>query len=267
MSVSFKLPVFEGPLDLLLHLIEKNQVDIYEIPIVEITRQYLEYVQALAESDLDDISEFVIMAATLLSIKSRMLLPAEEEEEEEAEDPRAELVERLLQYKMMKQLSGELREQSENAGDHYYRREDLPAEVAHYVPPVDTQELLADVTLERLKDIFRFVSRRQADRFSEDHRKYGRIVKEKVRIVDVIAAVMRDVSSPEGITFRQLLMKQPDKMALITAFLAVLELMKNGSVRLEEMGDFNGPEGSASCDYKLIRVEEGERDGTDQSGN
>ena len=79
MSVSFKLPVFEGPLDLLLHLIEKNQVDIYEIPIVEITRQYLEYVQALAESDLDDISEFVIMAATLLSIKSRMLLPAEED--------------------------------------------------------------------------------------------------------------------------------------------------------------------------------------------
>ena len=98
--MNVKLQVFEGPLDLLLHLIDKNKVDIYDIPIVEITDQYMEYVRAMDNSDLDVMSEFLLMATTLLDIKSRMLLPREEKEEdgEEAEDPRAELVQQLLEY-------------------------------------------------------------------------------------------------------------------------------------------------------------------------
>ena len=94
--MTVKLQVFEGPLDLLLHLLEKNKVNIYDIPIVEITRQYMEYIREMQRHDLNVVSEFLVMAATLLDIKSKMLLPKQETEEEE-EDPRAELVQQLLE--------------------------------------------------------------------------------------------------------------------------------------------------------------------------
>ena len=96
MELTVKLQVFEGPLDLLLHLLEKNKVNIYDIPIVEITKQYLEYIAQMQRDDLNVMSEFLVMAATLIDIKSRMLLPKQESEEEEQEDPRAELVQQLL---------------------------------------------------------------------------------------------------------------------------------------------------------------------------
>lgn len=109
MVLSYKLDNFEGPLDLLLHLIEKNKVSIYDIPIVLITEQYLDYVSRMEQEDLDVVSDFLVMAATLIDIKSRMLLPARDEQEEE-EDPRAELARRLLEYKMYKYMARELME-------------------------------------------------------------------------------------------------------------------------------------------------------------
>lgn len=101
MGIPVKLQVFEGPLDLLLHLIEKNKIDIYDIPIVEITSQYMEYIRQMEREDLNVMSEFLVMAATLLDIKCRMLLPKEINEEGEEEDPRAELVEQLLQLSLI----------------------------------------------------------------------------------------------------------------------------------------------------------------------
>ena len=98
MELTVKLEAFEGPLDLLLHLLEKNKVNIYDIPIVEITNQYLEYIREMQRQDLNIMSEFLVMAATLIAIKSKMLLPKEVTEEEEEEDPRAELVQQLLEY-------------------------------------------------------------------------------------------------------------------------------------------------------------------------
>ena len=115
MAIPVKLPVFEGPLDLLLHLIDKNKIDIYDIPIVEITDQYLEYIHQMEREDLDIMSEFMVMAATLLDIKCRMLLPKEVNEEGEEEDPRAELVQQLLEYKMYKYMSYELRDRMNEA--------------------------------------------------------------------------------------------------------------------------------------------------------
>ena len=103
MELAVKLKVFEGPLDLLLHLIEKDKLDIYDIPIAEITDQYMEYMAVMDMADLDLASEFLVMAATLLDIKSRMLLPVDEEEEEEVRDPREELTRRLLEYKMFRE--------------------------------------------------------------------------------------------------------------------------------------------------------------------
>ena len=116
MAITVKLQAFEGPLDLLLHLIDKNKVDIYDIPIVEITEQYLDYIRQMEQSDMNIMSEFLVMAATLLDIKCRMLLPKEVNEEGEEEDPRAELVEKLLEYKMYKYMSYELKDRQIDAG-------------------------------------------------------------------------------------------------------------------------------------------------------
>ena len=121
-GISYKLETFEGPLDLLLHLIEKNKIQIYDIPIAEITEQYLEYVSQMQKQDLNIVSEFLVMAATLLNIKARMLLPQSEEKEEMNEDdPRAELVARLLEYKMYKFVAEELGDREEEAEKCFIR--------------------------------------------------------------------------------------------------------------------------------------------------
>ena len=121
MGIPVKLEAFEGPLDLLLHLIDKNKVNIYDIPIIEITRQYMEYIREMKNRDLNVMSEFLVMAATLLDIKSRMLLPKEKDEEGVEEDPRQELVEKLLEYKLYKYMSYELRERQQDASLNMYR--------------------------------------------------------------------------------------------------------------------------------------------------
>ena len=136
MALQVKLEAFEGPLDLLLHLIEKNKVDIYDIPIVEITAQYLEYIQAMETDDMKIMSEFLVMAATLVKIKSKMLLPRDETKEEE-EDPRQELVERLLEYKMYKYMSLDLKDRQLDAGKVVYKEPTIPEEIANYKEKVD----------------------------------------------------------------------------------------------------------------------------------
>ena len=132
MGIPVKLEVFEGPLDLLLHLIEKNKIDIYDIPIVEITDQYMEYIHAMEREDLGVMSEFMVMAATLLDIKCKMLLPKEVNDEGEEEDPRAELVEKLLEYKMYKFMSYELKDKMDDAANVFFKEPTLPDEVLQY---------------------------------------------------------------------------------------------------------------------------------------
>ena len=131
-GIPVKLQVFEGPLDLLLHLIEKNKIDIYDIPIAQITDQYMEYIRDMQEQDLNVMSEFMVMAATLLDIKCRMLLPREVKEDGEEEDPREELVRQLLEYKMYKYMSYELRDRMADASRCVYRKNSMPREVLEY---------------------------------------------------------------------------------------------------------------------------------------
>ena len=158
MAISVKLEAFEGPLDLLLHLIEKNKIDIYDIPIVEITEQYLDYIKQMDHQDMNITSEFLVMAATLIDIKCRMLLPKEVNEEGEEEDPRAELVQKLLEYKMCKYMSMELRDRQVDAAKSLYREQALPKEVAAYQPPLDYEELIGDLNLNKLHEIFKEVT-------------------------------------------------------------------------------------------------------------
>ena len=150
MAIPVKLEVFEGPLDLLLHLIDKNKIDIYDIPIVEITEQYLEYIRAMQTEDMNVMSEFLLMAATLLDIKCKMLLPKEVNEDGEEEDPRAELVQRLLEYKMYKFMSFELRDKQVDAGRYLFREQKLPKEVESYRQPIDYEQLIGEMNLQKL---------------------------------------------------------------------------------------------------------------------
>ena len=159
MAIEVKLEVFEGPLDLLLHLIEKNKVDIYDIPIVTITEQYLEYIRKMETEDMNIMSEFLLMAATLLDIKCKMLLPKEVNEEGEEEDPRAELVQKLLEYKMYKFMSYELKDMHMGAERFIYKHETLPEEVKMYQPPIDYDYLIGEINLQSLHRIFRVLLR------------------------------------------------------------------------------------------------------------
>ena len=157
MELTVKLETFEGPLDLLLHLLEKNKVNIYDIPIVEITNQYMEYIHEMERQDLDIMSEFMVMAATLIDIKAKMLLPKKAKEEEEETDPRTELVQQLLEYKLYKSISYELKDRQLDADRVMYKVPTIPEEVSEYVPPLNMDELLEGLTLKKLNTIFESV--------------------------------------------------------------------------------------------------------------
>ena len=234
MEISYKLDNFEGPLDLLLHLIEKNKVSIYDIPIVLITEQYLEYVSHMEARDLDVVSEFLVMAATLIDIKSRMLLPVEVNEEGEEEDPRAELVARLLEYKQYKCMAAELWEMEQGAELRFYRGPSIPGEVARYQPPVDLDQLLDGLTLAKLQGIFDGVMRRRADKLDPIRSKFGTIKREPVSLEQKIKSVMEYARRHRKFSFRQLLEHQADRLELVVTFLSVLELMKMGKIHLTQ---------------------------------
>lgn len=232
MELAVKLKVFEGPLDLLLHLIEKDKLDIYDIPIAEITDQYMDYIASMDLADLDLASEFLVMAATLLDIKSRMLLPVDEEEEE-AQDPREELTKRLLEYKMFKEISVTLQEREQSAGFVFYRQEDIPEEVSRYRPPVDLDQLLAGVSLIRLNEIFQMVIKKQEEKVDPVRSKFGRIEKEPVRVEDKITGILSLCREKKQFSFVSLFPEEgAERFEVVVTFLAVLELMKVGAVRL-----------------------------------
>ena len=235
MELTVKLQVFEGPLDLLLHLLDKNKVNIYDIPIVEITNQYMEYIREMKRQDLNVMSEFLVMAATLIDIKSRMLLPKQEAEgEEEIEDPRAELVAQLLEYKMYKCMAYELKDRQMDAGRVMFKEPTIPAAVAAYEEPVDLNELVKDVTLTKLNNIFKSIMKKQEDKIDPVRSKFGKIEKEEVSLNDKMAYLEQYAMRHPSFSFRSLLEAQSSKMEIIVTFLAVLELMKTSKITITQ---------------------------------
>ncbi len=234
MSLEFKLQVFEGPLDLLLHLINKNKVSIYDIPIVEITSQYMDYLRQMQEADLNIMSEFMFMAATLLDIKSKMLLPAQETEDEEEEDPRAELVQQLLEYKLYKCMAYNLKDRQMDASKIFYKEATIPEEVEKYQAPIDTSELMNDLTLNQLNDIFKSVIKRQKNRIDPVRSKFGSIKKEEISLEDKMVYLQEYAASHKHFSFRQMLEKSHSKLEVIVTFLAILEMMKAGNIIISQ---------------------------------
>jgi len=211
-----KVDVFEGPLDLLLHLIKQNQLDIYDIPIALVTEQYLEYIRIMKALDLTVAGEFLVMAATLMYIKSRMLLPAQSEEvEEEGEDPRAELIQRLVEYKRFKEAAIHLSHQALLGVDVFIR----PAEEIE----VDTGEIAAD--LFHLIDALRALLER------EEVKDFHEVTLELVTLRERMRELYeRFQGTKEAVSFFSLFTGS-SREELIVTFLALLELVKSGMLR------------------------------------
>lgn len=233
-SIDVKLTAFEGPLDLLLFLIEKNKVNIYDIPIVTITEQYLEYVNQMEQNDMDVMSEFLVMAATLIRIKAKMLIPSQEKESDEEEDPREELVRRLLEYKMYKYAAYELRDMQLDAGRAVYKKPTIPEEIKQYKEEIDPALLVDGMTLAKLNEIFKSVMRKQIDKVDPIRSKFGTIEKEEVNIEDKMREIRATVRGLRGISFRTLLDMQASKTNIIVTFMSVLELMKVGAITIRQ---------------------------------
>lgn len=235
MAIEVKLNTFEGPLDLLLHLIEKNKVDIYDIPISQITEQYLEYVKAMEEEDLDVMSEFLVMAANLLKIKTKMLLPKLEEEEDE-DDPREELVRRLIEYKIYKYASMQLKDREYEAAKVFFKQKRLPEEVLMYREEVNPKDVIGDLTLLELQKVFQFVMRKRVDKLDPIRSKFGEIKREEISLEDKLVEVENLIFQKRQLIFRELLEGQESKEMVVVTFLSILELIKVGKVNVIQEG-------------------------------
>jgi segregation and condensation protein A len=226
-----KLPVFEGPLDLLLFLIRKNELDIYDIPIDQVTRQYLEVIYAMKELSLDVAGEFFVMAATLMEIKSRMLLPKHQQavDPDAAEDdldPRWELVHQLLQYKKFKEAAGHLDQMSLDAQNRLARPESAFAPAS--------ERPLKHVDRIDLWNSFNLVLRRLAEKLV-----VGEIHAEQVTVADQMEYVLDRIKTQKAFVFSQLFTERVSLRRLVATFLAVLELTRLRKLQLEQTETFS----------------------------
>ncbi|HHV17864.1 MAG TPA: segregation/condensation protein A [Thermoanaerobacterales bacterium] len=223
MALNVKIDAFEGPFDLLFHLIEKNQIDIYDIPIAELTEQYLNYLEKISENQLDLASEFLVMAATLLSIKSKMLLPSKQDQEIQLElaatedgDPRSELINKLLEYKKFKEISLILKTKAQEQ-ELIFRR-----------PPEDLSHMwiedfpLPEITFKDLKSIFKTVINKK-----KPNEMVSKINKDPMPLSQKVKEVYRTLKQLKSkVFFSNLYSHKTSKIEIIITFLAVLELIK-----------------------------------------
>lgn len=226
MVYEVKLPAFEGPLDLLLHLIRVNQIDIYDIPIARITDEYFQYLRLLQELDLEVAGEFLVMAATLVYIKSRMLLPLEpavDGQDVDAEDPRTSLVDMLLEYERFRAAAGALQEREDRQRQFFVRTAPLD------VPPGG--ETL-EVSLFDLLTAFRNVLAR-----ANDHGVLE-LAPHPVTTAERMVAILDRLAAETSVTFHALFSEVPNRRVVVVTFLALLELLRRGAVRVEQRVHF-----------------------------
>lgn len=227
-ACKIKIENFEGPFDLLFHLLEKNQFSIYDIPINVITDQYMEYLFAMQELDLEVASEFLVMAATLLHIKSRMLLPTKKEEQQEEMDPREELVMRLLEYRKIKEFSIRLREKEKVWANAYYK---LP-EIIQFSKMDETLELIPD----EMKRIYSELLEKNKKKMNPNVSGMNQIIQhEKVSMRSKMREIIRELLKKGRLKFSEVFsLKEKSKTDVITGFMAILELAKMKKVKLEQ---------------------------------
>jgi len=235
-----KLNQFEGPLDLLLFFIKRDELDIYDIPISHITKEFLEYVNFIKILDLELAGDFILMASTLMHIKARMLLPREVDERGEEIDPRAELIQALLEYKKYKEVSEELSFYESNQRKIKFRG-NFDADVSESPPEYDI--LLKNVSIYDLAKAFK----RAIDEIKEEP--IHQIRKINVSIDEQIEFIFKQFKEKSEVHFLTLVEKMREKIRVVVTFIALLELVKMSSVGIKESTDYN--------DFIIYRIENG----------
>jgi segregation and condensation protein A len=225
-SYSVKLDIFEGPLDLLLFLIKRDKIDIYDIPIAHITRQYLEYIELMKDLNLEIAGEFIVMAATLMRIKVKMLLPKTQDEEEE-EDPREELVAALVEYRKFKEAAQILREK-EIEQLSWYARKDFS-----FIDKLPEDEILVEASLHDL--IFAF--KRIID--GQPKETFHTVNYPKVTIEERVEYVLNCLLQKDGVVFSELFSDAPIKLVMVVTFMAILELIRLQRIYIRQTKQFS----------------------------
>ena len=239
MDINIKLESFEGPMDLLYSLIIKNKIDIYDIPIVELTDQYLEYVDYMQRENMDSISEFILMAATLIEIKSKMLLPKEVDENNKEIDPREELVNRLIEYKKFKTLAKDFASKQKFAAYNYFKGGDkaIISKVRKYVPR-EISDILNGVDMEMLFNAFEEVLKRQEVKVDKVRSKFNSVQREEFTIESKIKYINNLLELNKTVSFFNIFDYKASKGEIVATFLAILELIRNNGLKIKQTKQF-----------------------------
>lgn len=235
MEYNVKIDAFEGPLDLLLHLINRLEIDIYDIPMAEISEQYLLYIHTMKELELDVASEYLVMAATLLAIKSKMLLPKYDEEIEDdfeyEEDPRDDLVEKLIEYRKYKEAAGELKQMEQERGQMFTKP---PSDLSEYMKDIQHDKLQGDVSIyDMIGALNKLLRRKKLQKPLST-----KITRQELSIETRMEEILNELTVEKGKRNFYSLFPIPDRNHIVVTFLAILELMKRNEVYVEQEGNF-----------------------------
>ena len=230
MSYKIKLEIFEGPLDLLLYLVKKDHLNIYDIPITQVTDQYLQYIELMRLLDLNIAGEFLVMAATLLQIKSKMLLPAEESQDQEEEvDPRAELVRRLLEYEKFKEIAEDLRQKEESQQQIFKRSKtqdisELPQEPKDSYFEASIFDLISAFS-KAMEDVPKEI--------------FYEVIKDEFTVEEKVHQILHLLLVRESIAISELFSQAKNKIEIVITFLSVLELIRLKEIIARQKGLFD----------------------------
>lgn len=236
-NMTVKLDSFSGPLDLLYHLIEKNEIDIYDIPIAELTDQYIEFISREENKNMDGMSEFVVMAASLIEIKSRMLLPKPQTEEPE-EDPREELVQKLIEYKKFKNVTEVLAKRSEEAVHILFREPDIIIPELMKRDELPVEECLKGLTMDDLYRAFRDVMIRKEKKVDRVRSGFKSVRHDNFTVDEKIISLRSVLKVSPKIRFYEMFSKDTSREEILVTFLALLELIRRHNVSVEQDDTF-----------------------------
>lgn len=240
MEITLQLENFQGPMSLLYHLIEKNKIDIYDIPIFEITTQYLAIVEDAQKRSMDVMSEFLLMAATLLEIKSRMLLPKSKNEESDGEiDPRAELVSKLIEYKRFKNVTEEFKEREETASQVLYKEADPSLHIFKQQEIVELEDFLEGVTFDDIYKAFQEVLKRREKKVDKVRSSFKSVERDLYTVEEKIIYIKDLIIISTKVSFWEIFRENVRKTEIVVTFMALLECIKMRLVSINQDEAFN----------------------------
>ncbi|OGO85074.1 MAG: hypothetical protein A2Y22_06325 [Clostridiales bacterium GWD2_32_59] len=231
MSINIKIEKFEGPMDLLYRLVEKNKLDIKDIPIAEVTEQYMDYVSSTTVLDMDNVSEFMLMAATLIAIKSKMLLP-KSNDNDNSEDPREELVQKLLEYKKYKEASEGFISREEYSKILYKERNDI--EKYSTIKRVSAEDVLIDITLKDITEAFARILKVNNIKIDNIRAEFKSVKKDLHTVEQKIDFILQRLGQEKKIEFEELFKYETEKVEKVVTFLALLELIKMRKINIRQ---------------------------------